>query len=198
MPKVRTGGIYSGDIMKKGILILMLLIICSCFFSCEKEMDPIYADSLNDGTYSIEVKSSSSMFKIIDCQLTVENGSMTAVMTLSGTGYEKLFLGTREEAGNASDNDFSYFTETADGRYCYEISVEALDKEFSCAGFSIKKQKWYDRTLVFMSDTLPDGAFKFNAVPVIIIVSAVFVVILAVVIIIVKNRRKSEPASRCR
>ncbi|MBQ8782018.1 MAG: hypothetical protein IJZ72_10145 [Oscillospiraceae bacterium] len=175
--------------MKKIISVIMLVIMAVCLCSCEKELTPIYADEINDGTYNIEVKSSSSMFKIIDCQLTVAGEKMTAVMTLSGTGYEKLFLGTREEADIAPDSKFSYFIETAEGRYCYEIPVEALDKEFSCAGFSIRKQKWYDRTLVFMSDTLPDGALKFDPVPVIIIVTAALLVISAAGIIIVKRKR---------
>ena len=153
-------------------------------------MTPIYADDINDGTYSIEVKSSSSMFKIIDCKLTVADGKMTAVMTLSGTGYEKVFLGTKEEADNAPDSEFSYFTETDEGKYCYEIPVEALDKEFSCAGFSIRKQKWYDRTLVFLSETLPNGALKFNPVPVIMIITAALLVISAAMIIIAKRVKK--------
>ncbi len=176
--------------MKRLFCIILLVIMTLCLCSCEKGMTPIYADEVNDGTYNIEVKSSSSMFKIIDCQLTVADGEMTAVMTLSGTGYEKLFLGTREEADNAPDSDFSYFTETAEGKYCYKIPVEALDKEFSCAGFSIRKQKWYDRTLVFLSDTLPNGALKFNPVPVIIIAVAVVVLITAMTIIIIKCRKK--------
>lgn len=176
--------------MKRFISVIMLMIMALWLCSCEKEMTPIYADDINDGTYSIEVKSSSSMFRVIDCQLTVSSGKMTAVMTLSGTGYEKVFLGTREEADNAPNSDFSYFTETAEGKYCYEIPVEALDKEFSCAGFSIRKQKWYDRTLVFLSDTLPNGALKFNPVPVIIIAAAVVVMIATVAIIIIKCRKK--------
>ncbi len=182
--------------MKKIVSVIMLMIMTMCLCSCGKEMTPIYADNLNDGTYSIEVKSSSSMFRIIDCQLTVENGSMTAVMTLSGTGYEKLFLGTREEADNATDSEFSYFTETTEGKYCYTIPVEALDKEFPCAAFSIRKQTWYDRTLVFKSETLPDGALKLNPVPAIIIVSAAVLVISAVTVIIVKRvRRKNNGTS---
>lgn len=176
--------------MKRFISVIMLMIMALCLCSCEKEMTPIYADDINDGTYSIDVKSSSSMFKIIDCELTVSCGKMTAVMTLSGTGYEKLFLGTREEADNATDSQFSYFTETDEGKYCYRIPVEALDKEISCAGFSIRKQKWYDRTLVFKADTLPDGALKFNPVPVIMIITAALLVISAAMIIIAKCVKK--------
>lgn len=50
------------------------------------------------GTYPITVDSSSNMFRIVDAQLIVENGSMHCVMTLSGTGYGKLFMGTGDEA----------------------------------------------------------------------------------------------------
>lgn len=166
----------------------MLISLSLC--SCNSETTPIYADGINDGTYSIEVKSSSSMFRIIDCRLTVADGKMAAVMTLSGTGYEKVFPGTSEEADNAPDSDFSYFSETAEGKYCYEIPVEALDNEISCAGFSIRKQKWYDRTLVFKSETLPNGALKFNPLPVIIIAAAVLLTASSAAIIIAKSVRK--------
>ncbi len=176
--------------MKKIISVIMLIIMAICLCSCEKEMTPIYGDSLNDGIYSIDVKSSASMFKIVDCKLTVENGKMTAVMTLSAHGYEKVFLGTKEDAENASDSDFSYFKETDEGKYCYEIPVEALDMEFDCAAFSIRRQKWYDRTLIFKSETLPDGALKFNPVPVIIIAAAALLVVSAAVVIIVKLVKK--------
>lgn len=176
--------------MKRFISVIMLMIMALCLCSCEKEMTPIYADDINDGTYNIKVKSSSSMFKIIDCELTVSGGKMTAVMTLSGTGYEKLFLGTREKADNATDSQFSYFTETDEGKYCYKIPVEALDKEISCAGFSIRKQKWYDRTLVFKADTLPDGALKSNPLPVIIIITIALLVLSAAMIIIARCVKK--------
>ena len=59
---------------------------------------PITADKMADGTYPITVDSSSNMFRIVDAQLIVENGSMHCVMTLSGTGYGKLFMGTGDEA----------------------------------------------------------------------------------------------------
>ena len=59
---------------------------------------PITADKVADGTYPITVDSSSNMFRIVDAQLIVENGSMHCVMTLSGTGYGKLFMGTGDEA----------------------------------------------------------------------------------------------------
>lgn len=68
-----------------------------------EDMTAIYAEDLKEGTYSIDVLSSSSMFSIIDCQLTVADGKMTAVMTMKGNGYLKLFMGTGLEAVEAEE-----------------------------------------------------------------------------------------------
>ena len=51
-----------------------------------------------NGIYSMDVTSSSSMFKVVDCILTAKDGKMSAVLTLSGTGYGYLYMGTKEEA----------------------------------------------------------------------------------------------------
>ena len=126
----------------------------------EDWMTPIPATDLNDGVYEVEVRSSSTMFKIEKCELTVADGKMTAVMTMGGTGYLKLFMGTGEEAVNASEDDYIPFVENADGKHAFEVPVEALDKGINCAAFSKKKEKWYDRVLVFVSTSLPADAFK--------------------------------------
>ncbi len=122
-------------------------------------MQSIYADEINDGTYNINVDSSSSMFKITECTLTAANGGLTAKMTMGGTGYEYLYLGSAEEAAAADENGFIGYTEE-NGVHSFEIPVEALDTEIACAAFSKKKQMWYDRTLVFRADSLPYTAFK--------------------------------------
>ena len=115
------------------------------------EQTPLTADKVADGTYSITVQSSSNMFRIVDAQLIVENGSMHCVMTLSGTGYGKLFMGTGEEAAAATEADCIPYVENAEGKYTYDVPVQALDADTACAAWSIKKEKWYDRTLVFES-----------------------------------------------
>lgn len=48
-----------------------------------------------NGIYSMDVVSSSSMFKVVDCILTAKDGKMSAVLTLSGTGYGYLYMGTK-------------------------------------------------------------------------------------------------------
>ena len=124
----------------------------------EEGMVPVYGKDIQDGTYSIEVESSSTMFKIADCQLTVEEDEMTAVMTLGGTGYLKLFMGAGEEAVEASQEEYIPYVENEEGQYTYEVPVEALDMGIDCAAFSKNKEKWYDRTLVFKSASLPQDA----------------------------------------
>ncbi len=126
----------------------------------EDWMVPIKGEELNDGTYEVEVRSSSSMFKIVNCELTVTEGEMTAAMTMGGTGYLKVFMGTGEEAVNASEQEYIPFEENEDGTHTFTVPVEALDQGIDCAAFSKKKEKWYDRVLVFVSTSLPADAFK--------------------------------------
>ena len=53
---------------------------------------------LEDGTYKVQVTSSSSMFKVTDCVLTVKEGLISAQLTLSGKGYGYLYSGTAKQA----------------------------------------------------------------------------------------------------
>ena len=94
------------------------------------------------------------MFRVIDCVLTSKNGKMTAVLTLSGTGYDYLCLGTKEEAAAADSSTWIPYVADANGKYTYEIPVEALDNGIAVAAFSHKNQIWYDRILTFQSGTL--------------------------------------------
>lgn len=129
-----------------------------------KDMKAISASSLKEGEYEISVDSSSSMFRIESCMLKVSGGKMSAVMTMGGTGYLKVFMGTGEEAALSSANGIPY-QETAEGKHTFEVPVEALDQEISCAAFSKNKEKWYDRTLVFRADSLPQDAFVEGVIP---------------------------------
>lgn len=125
----------------------------------DEDMVPIYADSLKDGVYSIDVDSSSSMFNITACELTVKDGEMTAVMTMGGTGYLYVYMGTGEEAASASEEDYISYVENENGEHTFTVPVEALDMGIDCAAFSKSKEKWYDRILAFRSDALPQEAF---------------------------------------
>lgn len=122
-----------------------------------KNITPVYGTDIKDGTYKIDVDSSSSMFKITDCELIVNGGKMSAVMTMSGKGYLYIFMGKGE---NAEKSGYIPFEENADGEHTFTIPVEALDTELPCSAFSKNKEQWYDRTLIFRSDSLPAEAFK--------------------------------------
>ena len=143
------------------ILLLFALVtgVCCTPVLCyaEENRTPIYGADVEDGTYQIEVESSSSMFRIVAAQLEVAGDEMTATMTLSGTGYLKLFMGTGEEALEASEEAYIPFVEDETGAYTYTVPVSALDTEIDCAAYSKRKETWYDRTLVFLSSSLPEG-----------------------------------------
>lgn len=123
-------------------------------------MMPVTADQLNNGTYDINVDSSSSMFNIEECSLTVADGKMSAVMTMGGTGYRYIVMKSAEEAAASDEKEYIYPEEDKEGRHTFTVDVESLDKAVKCAAFSDKKEKWYDRTLVFSASSLPLSAFK--------------------------------------
>ena len=125
----------------------------------ETEPPVIYADQLVDGVYEITVESSSSMFRVVHCELTVSEGSMTAAMTMSGDGYGMVYMGTGEAALAADETGYIPFVLTDAGAKVFTVPVEALNIELDCAAWSIRKEKWYDRTLVFESVQLPAEAF---------------------------------------
>ena len=93
----------------------------------EDWMVPIPAENVADGEYDIEVDSSSSMFNITACKLTVADGKMTAVMTMGGKGYRYLYMGTAEDAVAADESEYIPYVEDADGAHTFTVPVDALD-----------------------------------------------------------------------
>lgn len=116
--------------------------------------NPAPEATVANGIYSMDVTSSSSMFKVVDCILTAKDGKMSAVLTLSGTGYGYLYMGTKEEAASADQSSWIPYQVNKEGKYTYTVPVEALDREIAVAAYSIKKGIWYDRTLTFQSETM--------------------------------------------
>jgi len=109
--------------------------------------------ALADGTYTVSVTSDASMFRVTACELTVSGGEMTAVLTLSGTGYDQMFVGTKTQAANAAEGVID-FAADADGAYTFTIPVAALDTPLQYAAHGVKSGNWFDRTLTFASDSL--------------------------------------------
>ena len=80
-----------------------------------EESTPVYADVLNDGTYDITVESSSSMFNIEACQLTVADGKMTATIAWSSPNYDYMVVDGEK-----------YLPTNTEGNSTFEIPVAAL------------------------------------------------------------------------
>ena len=110
--------------------------------------------TIEDGEYTAKTTTDSSMFNIVSAKLIVENGSMTAEITLSGPGYDYLYAGTAEEAGSATDAQKISYTTNEEGKYVFTIPVAALDEALPFAAHSKKYDKWYDRTITFDSSSL--------------------------------------------
>lgn len=121
-------------------------------------MEPIYGTDVADGVYDVEVECSSSMFPVDKAELTVSDGEMTAVLTMGGTGYLKVFMGTAVEAAASDISEYIDFAENEDGKHTFTIPVEALDAPIDCAAFSKNKEKWYDRSILFLAESLPEEA----------------------------------------
>ncbi len=101
-----------------------------------------------DGTYQIEVETDSSMFRSDSCQLTVENGTYSAVLVLPGEGFSKLYFGTAEKAAAATEGVYDYYLND-EGKYTFDIPVSALDEELAVAAYGQRRDTWYDHTIVF-------------------------------------------------
>ena len=123
--------------------------------------------TLTDGSYQVDVDTGNKMFKVTNCILTSEKGKMYAVITLSGTGYDYLYMGKAADAAEAAAKDYISYVADEAGKYTYKVPVESLDKGIAVAAHSIKKDKWYDRTLIFSSASakriIADGTYQVNA-----------------------------------
>lgn len=109
-------------------------------------------NQLQNGTYRVNVESSAKMFRVTNCVLTYKDGAMTAAITLSGTGYDKLFLGSAADAAKASADQLVGYTADAAGAYVFTIPVTALNTPIAVAAHSSKNDTWYDRELTFSSN----------------------------------------------
>ena len=87
---------------------------------------------------------------------------MSAEITLSGIGYDYLYMGTAAEAaGNESqwigckDEQKSYIEngEEKTGR-SYIIPISTLDTPLAMASHSVKRDRWYDRSITVSSKDL--------------------------------------------
>ena len=81
--------------------------------SNEKEADAAKTDTLEDGVYTAEFDTDSSMFHVNEAcngraTLTVKDGKMTVHITLVSKNIENVFLGTAEDAQKIQKKQVCY------------------------------------------------------------------------------------------
>ena len=124
---------------------------------------------LEDGTYTAEFDTDSSMFHVNEANdgkgvLTVKDGKMTIHVSLSGKGFLNLFAGTSEDAKKDGAELLEPTTDTVtykDGMseevYGFDIPVPAIGEEFTVAAIG-KKGKWYDHKVSVKNPVKDEGA----------------------------------------
>lgn len=169
--------------MKKySIIILLILSLVFCFFGCgkgentattaETQTTAATETALEDGVYSADFKTDSSMFHVNEVyggkgSLSVKGGQMNIHIVMPSQNVLNLFAGTAEDAQKEGASLIQPTTETVtydDGTseevYAFDVPVPYLDKEFDCALIG-KKGVWYDHKVSVSNPvkTVADGTY---------------------------------------
>ena len=124
-------------------------------------MTPIAGSYVKDGTYDVQVRSSSKYFKIQSARLQVSGGMMQLTAVMGSTAYEYVYPGFGVEAAAAEQSQYIELEKTDEGS-SFTIPVQGLNQPFSCTAFSKRRHKWYDRTLLVDAASLPAEALLVN------------------------------------
>ena len=125
-------------------------------------MVPVYGRDIQDGTYEVDVRSSSRFFRVLSAELTVAGDEMTARMTMNSGSYRLLYMGTGEEAAAAPYEDYIEAEKDDEGWYMFTVPVRALNTGIDCAAYSKKKKKWYNRQILFEAADIPKEALQID------------------------------------
>ena len=116
------------------------------------------AQALEDGTYTAEFDTDSSMFHVNEASdgkgtLTVEGGQMTLHISLQSKKIVNLYVGMAADAPDheadwlqPTTDTVTYSDGTSEEVYGFDVPVEALDTDFQLAILGTKG-KWYDHTV---------------------------------------------------
>ncbi len=137
------------------------------------------ARTLEDGTYTAEFDTDSSMFHVNEARdgkgtLTVEDGQMTLHISLQSKKIVNLYVGMAADAPDheadwlqPTTDTVTYSDGTSEEVYGFDVPVEALDTDFQLAILGTKG-KWYDHTVSVRNveaqaaeavETLADGSY---------------------------------------
>ncbi|MDO5117257.1 MAG: hypothetical protein Q4D34_02060 [Eggerthellaceae bacterium] len=147
--------------MKKILAIcaaVLMLTACVALAACSsgtKSGNVTVDCPLENGTYTADFKTDSSMFHINEalkgkCTLTVKDKQITAHIVLASKNIEKLFLGKKEDAQKSGaalivgqPEKVTYSDGYTEEAYAFDVPVPYLDKEFDLALIGTKGT-WYD------------------------------------------------------
>ena len=116
------------------------------------------ARTLEDGTYTAEFDTDSSMFHVNEASdgkgtLTVEDGQMTLHISLQSKKIVNLYVGMAADPPDheadwlqPTTDTVTYSDGTSEEVYGFDVPVEALDTDFQLAILGTKG-KWYDHTV---------------------------------------------------
>ena len=116
------------------------------------------ASALEDGTYTAEFDTDSSMFHVNEASdgkgtLTVKDGQMTLHISLQSKKIVNLYVGMAVDAPDheadwlqPTTDTVTYSDGTSEEVYGFDVPVEALDTDFQLAILGTKG-KWYDHTV---------------------------------------------------
>ena len=116
------------------------------------------ARTLEDGTYTAEFDTDSSMFHVNEASdgkgtLTVEDGQMTLHISLQSKKIVNLYVGMAADAPDheadwlqPTTDTVTYSDGTSEEVYGFDVPVEAMDTDFQLAILGTKG-KWYDHTV---------------------------------------------------
>ena len=116
------------------------------------------ARTLEDGTYTAEFDTDSSMFHVNEARdgkgtLTEEDGQMTLHISLQSKKIVNLYVGMAADAPDheadwlqPTTDTVTYSDGTSEEVYGFDVPVEALDTDFQLAILGTKG-KWYDHTV---------------------------------------------------
>ena len=116
------------------------------------------SSALEDGTYTAEFDTDSSMFHVNEASdgkgtLTVKDGQMTLHISLQSKKIVNLYVGMAADAPDheadwlqPTTDTVTYSDGTSEEVYGFDVPVEALDTDFQLAILGTKG-KWYDHTV---------------------------------------------------
>lgn len=157
---------FAKKLLSVTIAVMMVISMGAVAFADTAEpsapADGEVARPIADGEYTIEAETGEKMFKVVNAVLTVKDGKMTALVTLSATGYTYLYAGTvttedtLDTVAEADRIPVKNIVTTEDDKKQaqYEVPVASLDEPLPFGSFSERKNYWYARTITFKADTL--------------------------------------------